>query len=57
MDLAPMVLDWDEPEPEVKDAFRKFAPVAWRPSSWICMGTAEKCPNRTSGRECRSSRS
>ena len=26
MDLAPMVLDWDEPTPEVKDAFRKFSP-------------------------------
>ncbi|MBI3853645.1 MAG: hypothetical protein HY298_25655 [Verrucomicrobia bacterium] len=26
MDIAPMVLDWDEPTPDVKDAFRKFAP-------------------------------
>jgi hypothetical protein len=26
MDIAPMVLDWDEPSPAVKDAFCKFAP-------------------------------
>ncbi len=26
MTIAPMVLDWDEPSPEVKDAFRQFAP-------------------------------
>lgn len=26
MDMAPMVLDWDEPSPAVKDAFREFAP-------------------------------
>ena len=26
MDMTPMVLDWDQPTPEVKDAFRKFAP-------------------------------
>ena len=26
MTLAPMVLDWDEPAPEVKDAFREFSP-------------------------------
>jgi hypothetical protein len=26
MDLSPMVLDWDEPTPEVKDAFRQFSP-------------------------------
>jgi hypothetical protein len=26
MTLAPMVLDWDEPSPDVKDAFRQFAP-------------------------------
>jgi len=26
MDMAPMVLDWDEPTPDVKDAFQKFAP-------------------------------
>ena len=27
MDIAPMVLDWDEPSPAVKDAFRQFAPA------------------------------
>jgi len=26
MTIAPMVLDWDQPSPEVKDAFRQFAP-------------------------------
>jgi len=26
MTIAPMVLDWDEPTPEVKDAFAQFAP-------------------------------
>jgi hypothetical protein len=26
MDLSPMVLDWDEPTPDVKDAFRQFSP-------------------------------
>jgi len=26
MTLAPMVLDWDQPSPDVKDAFRQFAP-------------------------------
>jgi hypothetical protein len=26
MTLAPMVLDWDQPSPEVKDAFRQFSP-------------------------------
>lgn len=26
MDIAPMVLDWDQPSPAVKDAFRQFAP-------------------------------
>lgn len=26
MTMAPMVLDWDEPSAEVKDAFRQFAP-------------------------------
>jgi hypothetical protein len=26
MDIAPMVLDWDEPSPPVKDAFCKFSP-------------------------------
>ena len=26
MDIAPMVLDWDEPSPDVKDAFAQFAP-------------------------------
>jgi hypothetical protein len=26
MDLAPMVLDWDQPSPEVKDAFTQFSP-------------------------------
>ena len=26
MTIAPMVLDWDQPSPEVKDAFRQFSP-------------------------------
>ena len=26
IDIAPMVLDWDEPSPAVKDAFSKFSP-------------------------------
>jgi hypothetical protein len=26
MTIAPMVLDWDQPQPEVKDAFQQFAP-------------------------------
>jgi len=26
MQIAPMVLDWDQPSPAVKDAFRQFAP-------------------------------
>lgn len=26
MTIAPMVLDWDQPSPAVKDAFRRFAP-------------------------------
>lgn len=26
MDIAPMVLDWDQPSPDVKDAFRQFSP-------------------------------
>jgi len=29
MDLSPMVLDWDQPTPEVKDAFRKFSPSGY----------------------------
>jgi hypothetical protein len=26
MTIAPMVLDWDQPSPDVKDAFQQFAP-------------------------------
>jgi hypothetical protein len=29
MDIAPMVLDWDQPSADVKDAFRKFAPAGF----------------------------
>ena len=27
MDIAPMVLDWEQPPPDVKDAFRQFSPA------------------------------
>ena len=54
MTIAPMVLDWDQPSPEVKDAFRQFAPgrlcdhrdgPAWK-------GRQESRP-RKFGRACR----
>jgi hypothetical protein len=34
MTIAPMVLDWDQPTPEVKDAFQQFAPDGYATIIW-----------------------
>ena len=44
MTLAPMVLDWDQPAPEVKDAFRKFAPDGLATIVMDLHGTGGKMP-------------
>lgn len=44
MNIAPMVLDWDEPSPEVKDAFRKFAPNGFATIVMDLHGKGGKAP-------------
>ena len=44
MDIAPMVLDWDEPSPEVKDAFRKFSPKGFATIVMDLHGKGGKAP-------------
>jgi hypothetical protein len=44
MTIAPMVLDWDEPSPEVKDAFQQFAPDGYGTIVWDLHGTGGKPP-------------
>ncbi len=44
MDMAPMVLDWDQPSPDVKDAFRKFAPSGFATIVMDLHGTGGKLP-------------
>jgi hypothetical protein len=45
MDIAPMVLDWDQPSPDVKDAFRKFAPDGLATIVMDLHGTGGKLPD------------
>ena len=56
MTIAPMVLDWDQPSPEVKDAFRKFSPDGF---ATIVMDLHERraasSPSLRCGRACPSS--
>ena len=44
MTIAPMVLDWEEPSPEVKDAFQQFAPDGYATIVWDLHGTGGKPP-------------
>jgi hypothetical protein len=44
MDLAPMVLDWDQPSAEVTDAFREFAPSGFATIVMDLHGTGGKPP-------------
>jgi hypothetical protein len=44
MDIAPMVLDWDQPSAEVKDAFRKFAASGFATIVMDLHGTGGKLP-------------
>ena len=44
MDIAPMVLDWDEPSSEVKDAFLEFAPGGLATIVMDLHGTGGKLP-------------
>ncbi|MBI2927239.1 MAG: hypothetical protein HYY24_16215 [Verrucomicrobia bacterium] len=44
MTLAPMVLDWDQPTPDVKDAFRQFAPDGFATIVMDLHGTGGKLP-------------
>ena len=44
MDIAPMVLDWDQPSPEVKDAFQQFAPGGFATIVMDMHGTGGKLP-------------
>ena len=44
MDIAPMVLDWDQPSPEVKDAFRQFAPIGFATIVMDLHGNGGKSP-------------
>jgi len=44
MTLAPMVLDWDQPSPAVKDAFRQFAPDGFATIVMDLHGTGGKLP-------------
>ncbi len=44
MDLAPMVLDWDQPSPAVKDAFQQFAPAGLATIVMDLHGTGGKLP-------------
>lgn len=44
MDIAPMVLDWDQPSPAVKDAFRRFAPAGLATIVMDLHGTGGKLP-------------
>ena len=44
MDLAPMVLDWDQPSAEVKNAFRQFAPSGLATIVMDLHGTGGRLP-------------
>ena len=44
MDLAPMVLDWDQPTPDVKDAFREFSPSGFATIVMDMHGNGGKLP-------------
>jgi GxGYxYP putative glycoside hydrolase C-terminal domain/GxGYxY sequence motif in domain of unknown function N-terminal len=44
MDIAPMVLDWDQPSADVKNAFRKFAPNGLATIVMDLHGTGGKLP-------------
>ncbi len=44
MTISPMVLDWAEPTPAVKDAFRKFAPDGYATIVMDLHGTGGKMP-------------
>jgi len=44
MSIAPMVLDWDEPTPAVKDAFIQFAPDGYATIIMDLHGTGGKTP-------------
>ncbi len=44
MTIAPMVLDWDEPSSEVKDAFRQFSPDGLATIVMDLHGTGGKLP-------------
>jgi hypothetical protein len=44
MTIAPMVLDWDQPSPDVKDAFRQFAPDGFATIVYDMHGTGGKPP-------------
>lgn len=44
MTMAPMVLDWDEPTPAVKDAFTKFAPEGFATIVMDLHGKGGKLP-------------
>jgi hypothetical protein len=45
MDMAPMVLDWDQPSPAVKDAFRQFSPAGFATIVMDMHGTGGKTPD------------
>ena len=44
MTIAPMVLDWDQPSPDVKDAFRQFSPDGFATIVLDFHGTGGKLP-------------
>ena len=44
MTIAPMVLDWDQPSPDVKDAFRQFSPDGFATIVMDLHGTGGKLP-------------
>ncbi len=44
MDIAPMVLDWDQPSSDVKDAFRQFSPSGFATIVMDMHGTGGKLP-------------
>ena len=44
MDIAPMVLDWDQPSPDVKNAFRQFSPSGFATIVMDLHGTGGKLP-------------
>lgn len=45
MSLAPMVLDWNEPSPAVKDAFAQFAPDGYATIISDYHGAGGRCPS------------